>query len=522
VKEPPLETRLVRAELLEEAQHNAEALALLEPIVKALPFPSPLGCTARFLQGKALRKERQLAKAVATLQPVIDKCGGEKNLRVRALYLAAQADGFRDTNEAVGFYKTLAHDYPDHGLADDALFFAADIEERAGDDDAAQKVLETLVDTPAYRDGDYRADGLFHLFWLLRSKGEWEKGLSVLERLSSEYGATRSAEAERAEYWRGKALIELKRPADAASVFDSLARSHPTSYYAMQARARLASIDPVKAKLLAADQAKRTPPAPLAFALGSLGGEPHLDAALALHRLGLELDATDELMAIPNDRLRAEPDGMRLLVLLLSRMGQPAIAQQIARSTLAQQLAGPLTPETMQTWLAAFPLAFREPLQKACEKAKLEPDLFQALIREESALDPKALSWAGAVGLSQLMLPTAKEVASHLGMKASNITKDALVDPELNLTLGSTYIAGLLKRFNGNPALALAAYNAGPGSVNKWLGMNGQEDLDAFVEEIPVEETRHYVKRVLQSFNIYQLLYQQSAQATLPLSCVKG
>jgi soluble lytic murein transglycosylase len=52
--------------------------------------------------------------------------------------------------------------------------------------------------------------------------------------------------------------------------------------------------------------------------------------------------------------------------------------------------------------------------------------------------------------------------------------------------------------------------------------MNGQEDLDAFVEEIPVEETRHYVKRVLQSFNIYQLLYQQSAQATLPLSCVKG
>jgi soluble lytic murein transglycosylase len=250
--------------------------------------------------------------------------------------------------------------------------------------------------------------------------------------------------------------------------------------------------------------------------MGELANDPHFLAALELHRLGLADDADNELLAVPREHLREEGDPLRLLVQVLSRNGGARAAQQIARTELAGDLSGPLTPSSLQTWLAAYPLAYRGLIQKGCANAKVEPDLFQALVREESSLDPHALSWAGAVGLSQLMPGTAKELARQLGVK-TKIDIDSLQQPELNVTLGSTFVGQLLKRFNYNPALALAAYNAGPGAVNSWVKRSGADgDLDAFVEEIPIAETRGYVKRVLQSFNVYQLLYEKTALARLP------
>jgi len=79
--------------------------------------------------------------------------------------------------------------------------------------------------------------------------------------------------------------------------------------------------------------------------------------------------------------------------------------------------------------------------------------------------------------------------------------------------LGSTYLAHLIKRFDGNLTLAVAAYNAGGGSVNRWLRASPGRELDEFIEEIPLDETRNYVKRVLGSYSAYQLVYGKSAGA---------
>ena len=125
-------------------------------------------------------------------------------------------------------------------------------------------------------------------------------------------------------------------------------------------------------------------------------------------------------------------------------------------------------------------------------------------MREESGLDPLAVSRAGAVGLTQLMLPTARGVARRLGL--GRIGRADLSRPELNIRLGSRHLGDLLRRFHGSLALALAAYNAGGGAVSRWLGQRAGAELDEFVEEIPVEETRGYVKRVLRSFAAYRLL----------------
>jgi len=516
LKEPSNAQKLRRAEVLLDSNRNPAALALLQPLLPVWKLPEATACQVHFLYGKALRKQRRHTEALAALAPVITACTADPELRVRALYIAGSSGSIVAPEQGIVAYTALARSYPEHSYADDALFFAADIDQKAGKLDAARALLETLADSPAYRDGDYRAEGLFRLFWIARMQKQPERGLSVLDRIISEYGGLKPAEVERAEYWRARTLAALGQHPEADQGYAALIRAHPTSYYALLARSRLSECHLAKADALTSAVEQLPAPAPQAFDPGALRDAPHFQAALQLYRMGLGDAAADELVAIPRAPLReTESDALELLVELLARSGDARAAQAIARTELHRDLSGPPSAASMNLWLAAYPLAFRPELQKSCTAAKVEPDLFQALIREESALDPNVVSWAGAVGLSQLMPATARSLARQMHVKGS-MTVERLQQPELNLELGSHYVGQLLRRFSGNPALALAAYNAGASAVGRWLRDSGDDELDAFVEEIPIAETRGYVKRVLQSYNVYQLLYARRAQARLP------
>jgi soluble lytic murein transglycosylase len=92
-----------------------------------------------------------------------------------------------------------------------------------------------------------------------------------------------------------------------------------------------------------------------------------------------------------------------------------------------------------------------------------------------------------------------------------------LTDASVNLRIGARYLAELLDRYDGSAALALAAYNAGMGAVGRWLDDRGDLPVDEFVEEIPYDETRGYVKRVLRSYAAYHLLYGQPVEEALRL-----
>jgi soluble lytic murein transglycosylase len=102
------------------------------------------------------------------------------------------------------------------------------------------------------------------------------------------------------------------------------------------------------------------------------------------------------------------------------------------------------------------------------------------------------------------MLPTAREVAKSLRLRQPSVEK--LLDPETSIQLGAAYLGRLLQRFGGNAAYALASYNAGAGAVERWRSARRNVDLDVWVEDIPLSETRGYVKRVLRSWNTYRLL----------------
>src|SRR5690606_17147576 len=131
----------------------------------------------------------------------------------------------------------------------------------------------------------------------------------------------------------------------------------------------------------------------------------------------------------------------------------------------------------------------------------LDPALSFALIRAESAWQPDARSHANAYGLMQLLPATGKSMAQQLGVPWRGTS--TLLDPALNIRLGSRYLARQVARFDGNPWLATAAYNAGPTPVQRWLADRGTLPADAFIETIPYGETRDYVARVLAFSVIY-------------------
>jgi soluble lytic murein transglycosylase len=159
----------------------------------------------------------------------------------------------------------------------------------------------------------------------------------------------------------------------------------------------------------------------------------------------------------------------------------------------------------VDVWRATYPRPYRKAVQRWAEAYRVEPDLLQALMREESRFDPSARSSTGAIGLTQLMPQTARRKAAEL--RLGGVTPDALRRPALNIRLGAACLGELLSTFDGSSVHALAAYNAGPQAVSRWMRARPDAELDEWVEQIPATETRGYVKRVVGSFRAYQLVY---------------
>ncbi len=507
----PLERTIERAETLVDSHRNQDGIEMLEPLTKKLQLPDPLACRAHFALGKAYRKERQHRDAIRTLAPVSEKCE-DRELLPRVLYVLASSRSIVDLAHGPGVYEALAREFPDHSFADDALYFAADIYLANGD---AENALARLAElSQRYPQGDFAAEALFKSFWMRRQRGEREQALEVLDQIEKTFAdATESYELERARYWRARMEEGAGNREAATQLLAELAINHPATYYGLIARKRLARLDEERAREVV--RQLRFPDGGSSWPVhaGTLAKDPHFLAGVELLRLGFPEAVSSELLAA--DRTRLAPESIRLLVQLLAKAGDQRAAHAVARLSLRGDLSGRITSETRPIWEIAYPLAFRELVERHCAKAGIDPDLLQALMREESALDPKALSWAGALGLTQLMPSTAKAVGRRL--KIRDITHRRLLEPELNIQIGSAYLGELVKRFRGIEEYALAGYNAGGGAVVRWRRDRPSLELDEWVEEIPIAETRGYVKRVLRSYNTYQLLYpgpERISQAT--------
>ncbi|MGD8906674.1 MAG: transglycosylase SLT domain-containing protein [Gammaproteobacteria bacterium] len=148
-----------------------------------------------------------------------------------------------------------------------------------------------------------------------------------------------------------------------------------------------------------------------------------------------------------------------------------------------------------------FPTPWKESFVALSRKVSLEPSFAYGVARSESLFMSDVASGAGAVGLMQLMPATGKQTARVAGISYRGTS--TLMDPESNITLGTTYLGNMLRRFGNNPVLAAAAYNAGPRRVSTWLPTEGQLPADVWIDSMPFRETRRYVRRVLESDTVF-------------------
>ncbi len=154
-----------------------------------------------------------------------------------------------------------------------------------------------------------------------------------------------------------------------------------------------------------------------------------------------------------------------------------------------------------------YPIGYKTTIVKHSETYKVDPYLIASIINVESRYNKDAISPKNARGLMQIGTQTGKWASEVIGIE--NYTEELLFNPETNIRIGTWYISTLMKEFNGNLDLVLAAYNAGSGNVNKWLS-DEEYCIDGLnLSTIPFKETREYLDKVKKSYDIYSTVYEK-------------
>ena len=153
-----------------------------------------------------------------------------------------------------------------------------------------------------------------------------------------------------------------------------------------------------------------------------------------------------------------------------------------------------------------YPLKYSEYIEKYSKEYNIDSYMIYAIIKAESNFNPNAKSTSEAIGLMQLMKTTAIETSNKMEIR---ITESELFEPEINIKIGIKYFTDLLEKYKNNYGLAIAAYNAGIGNVDKWIreGTIKQDGTD--LENIPFRETNNYVRKILRDYKIYKKLYSK-------------
>jgi len=477
-----------RATTLYQLGRYGQAMPELAPF--AAPG-NPREAQARLLLGIGAFRLRQYAQAVQWLEPLRDGAGPD---RAEAIFWLAR--GYGRSGDAARFAETmtlLADGAPSSRRAEEGLYLLAQAAADNGDPAQARSYLARLLKD--YPRSVWADKALWLQGWLAYKDREPDLAVAAWDRLLAEEPGSPLRTA--ALYWRARALEAMARPRAAAEGYRELLASSPDqNYYWFRARQRLTRLT------------RRAAPSPPAAgpADGKAARSHTLRArrARALRALALDHEAVEEW----SDQVRTHPEDRVVLAeachafLDLQRYDKAVwLAGQILRPLYVQERG---KPPIRGFWQCLYPRGHWPVVREQAVRNGLDPFLVTALIREESAFLPTAVSRAGARGLMQLMPHTAEQVAREHKLA---LPSAPLQSPEVNIRLGTIHLADLIRDNGGSLSLALAGYNAGQQQVRRWRDRYGFTDEEEFTEDIPYPETRSYVKRVLGSFERYASLY---------------
>ncbi|WP_242515883.1 transglycosylase SLT domain-containing protein [Sorangium cellulosum] len=521
---------LDRAHALLASRQNKEALAVTDALI-ALPAaqaPSAFACDAFAARGEALGRLRKRAEAADTFGVAIERCaapppagpgapaGAPAPRRPETLYKGARASFSVDRNaEAAARFAMLEKEFPEHRLADDARYLGARARRALGDEAQFVQMLTAMPDD--FPSGDMVADGLFELALFEMERDSWAGAIRPLERALERFPHERAYHAAgRLPYYLGRAHIETGSPDRGKALLEQVIRDYPLTFYMALAHARLSELDPAAARRALAEAVARDESAEDAELRSPAFAEPAFARAVELARQGEGKLARRELELLGVTNRTAPREVMWASAFLLARAGALPQSYSILRAAMtgspaedAVEIAGDWVDHyPVGRWRGAWELAYPRPfagiVAAEAKRHGIPEGLAYAIMREESAFDPRAASPAKAFGLMQLIVPTAKRMARPLGLPWSAA---ALKRPEVNIALGCRYLSVLRDKFPDNPLLAIPSYNAGGGASKRWIAERPSQSFDLWVERIPYYETRLYTKRVLASLAVYEHLY---------------
>jgi soluble lytic murein transglycosylase len=485
-----------------------------------------LECRARFHRAQSVWKQRQRPRAAPLFDEADVACAraGNRDLHAKALYQGARsyaALGNRDA--ALARYARVEAEHADHSYADDARVREAELYTDAGDDAAAAKILAEVPSR--YPNGDLLDEALWRLAFSAWRAGRMEEALRWLDENLRLVPHEEIWYAEgRVQYWKGRVFEKQGKPAEARAWYERAVREYPLSVYALLALTRLKTLAPAAQTALVASLREGFHKAPAwTFPARPLFGDPGFLRAVELARMGLGNEARRELAKLglqtsadkhapPHAEGSTDDDLLWITAILLDRGGVWSASHSIPRYGVTRfRLEYPKGLGAAK-WKLAYPRAFPALVVKNARANHVPEALQLAIMREESAFSPRIESFANAIGLTQMLVKTAKRFAN-----GGPVTREVLLDPVKNVELGSRFLGFLWKHFRSAAPLTIAGYNAGEAAIDRWIGERGDLDMDEFMETIPYDETRNYTKRVLASYFAYSWLYESKPIPAVPL-----
>lgn len=458
-----------------------------------------------------------------SIQPSFSKYYKEKGQITVLLNIAKifwYLDRYDDAQKELDKAEKIALSFKDHAFLARVLELKGRVKESKQDFVGAFEAYKDIIDR--YPEFVNPETVIRPLIIISIGQKNWKNVLEytsyfVAQTIDNEAEETSSNQIGFAFFWMARAQLELNLKEEAELTLKRVVIDLPSSYYGAISQYLLERLNQ-KHYSLVQGQSKPFKELSITDVFDGLQKNT-IYRAEKLFRFGLKEDALCEIKNL--HALKENPQQLYAKSLLYHASGGWLDAIKIYMNLpKAYRQHLPSGSE-----LVLFPKKYADVIDFYSEKAKVDADFITALIRQESVFNPYSTSVAGARGLMQLMKNTAVSEAKKLkrGYLPASEKKflvqaakrvDNLYDPKISVALGVHYIDNLLERYD-NTAFALAAYNAGPGALRKWTEKYPTEDLLYFIELIPYQETRDYVKLIIRNYFYYKRWYREK-QTDLP------
>ena len=451
---------------------------------------------AIFMLGRIFLRRGKLSLATRYFKKAINL---NKDSKPEAMYYLALTYAYLGSPQTTVYtMEKLVSLFPNSHTADDALYYLGRYYRNEGKIEQAVRYYEKLAALHPY--SELYQDAIWHIGNIHFKQRDYEKAYAQFSRALD---LPQTAASDKLIFWAAKCAERTGKTAEAIAAYRTTISRYDHSYYGYRAREELARHG-IEIK------ASAVPDAPQSVEEIN-GSSPetasHEEKYRELLAVGLGDEAAEEASFLVEKVPLSKKDKARLAqyhaYVMKGRYARPI---DFAEKKIEEaMLAGSLASIDPRLWRFSYPRGYNRYVEKYSKMYGLDPYLTYAVIREESRFKSRALSRSWAHGLMQIMPGTGRKLSRLLGMRYS---RWKLYEPRVNIHMGTYYLSNLIKSFDGNVALALAGYNGGPHRVRKWAKKYPDGfDIDEFIEDIPLRETRYYVKKVLKSYYGYKRTY---------------